>query len=116
MRKYSNLLFLFILVASSPAYAIEMVDLVRQAIDKGTATGEMTGDVADKFKETTKSKQPITAKITTIKKVNPECARLQFSLHQEGAALKNGGTAPITSEFSANFCKNGPPKGFDDAN
>lgn len=113
MRKRLYPVFLVLLMVSQQGYAVEMVDLVRRAIDGGTATGELTGDVAEKFKGTTKSKQAIMVKITTIKKVSPDCARLQFSLHQEGAALKNGGTAPITSEFAANYCKNGPPIGFE---
>jgi len=116
MRNPIYSLFLLIVISINQAYAVELVDLVRQAIDNGAASAEMTGNEADKFKNTTQSSQPIIAKITTIKKVSSECARLQFKLHQEGAALKNGGTAPIDSEFSANYCKYGPPKGFDGAN
>jgi hypothetical protein len=95
---------------NNPAYAATISDLTKKAIANGSSAGVVEGDIVHKISEQTHSLEPVTLSVETIKKYKQQgCARLNYTLKQDKALLKNGGTTPLTSSWQMNICEDGKP-------
>lgn len=102
-------------VAAPIATANQYVDvkpILIKAINvpDGRAQGEITGDIADKFRATTGSTAPVRAEVTTISRFRQEgCSRLNVRLSQADVPVLGGGSAPLEVSYVVNICRDGSP-------
>ena len=99
-----------IFVFSGSANAEDLNRLMRSAAANGSAEGEVTGQVAQFWRETTKSNAPIFAKITTVKHFKrDDCRRLNVETWQDRVPTKQGELVLFKQSFQLNLCSDGTP-------
>jgi hypothetical protein len=114
-------LFCFFMLAAFTAHAeirdagevdqVGMATLWRQVIngDEGLVVkAELTGDMADKIRDTTGSPGPYHATISRVKKYSePGCARIRIVYQFPAAKTVDGGHRDANFNFEQNFCLDG---------
>lgn len=86
--------------------------LLLRAIDApdGRAGGTITGQIADKFRQTTGSAAPVIAEVTTLKAFKQEgCKRLNLRVSQVDVPTKEGKLVPFGIDYGINLCRDGRP-------
>lgn len=98
------------LMCATVAHAEDLNRMMRSAAASGSAEGEVTGQVAQFWRETTKSSAPIFAKITTVKHFKrDDCRRLNVETWQDRVPTKEGGLVLFKQSFQLNLCSDGTP-------
>lgn len=98
------------LMCATVAHADDLNRMMRSAAANGSAEGEVTGQVAQFWRETTKSNAPIFAKITTVKHFKrDDCRRLNVETWQDRVPTKQGELVLFKQSFQLNLCSDGTP-------
>ena len=103
---------LAVTVAAAPvfAHAVPAQEILFAALATGTSQGEVTGNVATKWMNSTRSSQPIQMTAKVIRRYQQEgCGRLGVTMTQQGAPTRDGGTAPVKTYWEVNLCRDGSP-------
>lgn len=91
--------------SADPAKAI-LID----AINRGSASGILTGPQADAWKRKTGSSEPILVEAKVVNRfAQPDCARLAVKMTQSKIPKKDGSTGPLEVGWGMNLCTNGLP-------
>lgn len=116
MKKYTALLFALV---SLPALS-ELHDMdyfVVQALStfNGEARGELGGNMADFFRQTTKSQSPVTVKAKVVRwYATPACGRVLIKMRQAQVPTTDGRMVPFQNGMEISKCKDGStPKEFE---
>lgn len=100
-----------ILVSSAAVSAASTIKpLLLMAIEApdGKAKGELVGEVAQKFRNTTGSISPVMAEVTTLQHFSEGCKRLNLRLWQDDVQTERGRTA-FAIDYGLNLCRDGMP-------
>jgi hypothetical protein len=115
MRLHQGIVTVVAMVLIPITHAAEYTSakpLLLQAIDapNGRAQGEIVGQIADRFRETTKSTAPVIAEVSTIKSFKQEgCRRLNIRLKQANVMAKEGKPVEFAVDYGINLCRDGSP-------
>lgn len=99
--------------ASATASATSSIrPLLLTAIDApdGKATGELVGEPAQKFRNSTGSNSPVMAEVITIKHISEGCKRLSLRIWQNDVPTVRGKTT-LAIDYGLNICRDGGPAG-----
>lgn len=83
-----------------------------EAIDApdGKVSGRLVGPAADLIVQTTKSNEPVTLEISTLKSFKKEgCKQFKIILTQAGVPTKEGGLGVFQPIYTLNMCRDGTP-------
>jgi len=104
--------FLCSFLVMQVASATDIKSYLFQALDgfDGKAAGIVTGDDAERFRQRTKSTEPVNISVSTVKHFKQKgCSRLAALLTQEGVMTKEGVKVPFAIRYELNLCRDGRP-------
>ncbi len=98
------------IAAPSPKMTIKGVMLAALKSDQAVYQDFVSGEMAQKFKQGTRSDSPVQAKAVVLKRYEQKgCARLAVFVGQAEVRRIDGNTAPFETQFNINICSDGSP-------
>ncbi|BFO07128.1 hypothetical protein KNHN1_55060 (plasmid) [Pseudomonas guariconensis] len=96
--------------ASATAQAQTSKEILIETVKSGHASAELTGDQADVWMATSKSREPIMVEAKVVEQLQqPGCARVAIQYTQQMVPKVNGGSGPLEVGWGMNVCEDGSP-------